>query len=135
MKMPRSWDRGTFAGRATIAGSKVPQTLARGRCPRVELKRKTVHAVAQAGRLRTVVENVAEMTAATAAMNFGAQHTEGAILMLPHGILQRLPEARPSSAAFVFRLRGEQRQVAAGTGKGAFAVLLEQRAGVRALGA
>src|ERR1700738_262153 len=47
---------------------------------RVEHQRKAVHAVAQAGRLRAVVEDVAEMAAAAAAVDFGAQHAGGAIL-------------------------------------------------------
>src|ERR1700722_6406066 len=131
MKMPRSEDRGTIAGRATIAG----QTSGRGRRSRMKHQRKTVHAVAQAGRLRPVVEDVAEMAAAAAAVNFGAQHPEGAVLSLADGVLQRLIEARPAGAALEFRLRGEQRQVAAGTGEDALAMLFQERARTRALGA
>src|SRR6478609_4183912 len=41
-----------------------------------EIHRDAVHAVAQAGRLRAVVEDVAEMAAATAAMHFGAHGAE-----------------------------------------------------------
>src|SRR6202035_4783860 len=131
MKMPRSEDRGTIAGRATIAGP----TSGRGRCSRMKHQRKTSHAVAQAGRLRPVVEDVAEMAAAAAAVNFGAQHPEGAVLGLADGVLQRLIEARPAGAALEFRLRGEQRQVAAGAGEDAHAMLLQERARTRALGA
>src|ERR1700743_2270431 len=103
MKKPRSKDRGTFAGRATIAESKVPLNrkllLARGRLRRVELQRETIHAVAQTGWLRAVVEHVAEMAAAAAAMNFAAHHAEGAIFPFAHGVIQRLIEARPAGAA------------------------------------
>ena len=98
-------------------------------------QRKTVDAVAQAGRLRPVVEDVAEMAAAAAAMNFGAQHAEGAVLGLADGVFERLVEARPAGAALEFGLGGEQRQVAAGAGEDALAVLLQQRARARALGA
>src|ERR1700733_3903857 len=110
-KKPRSKDRGTIAGRATFAGSKIPKGVrksARLGSRGMELKRKTIHAVAPAGRLRTVVEHVAEMTAATAAMNFGTQHAEGAVFVLAHGVLQRLIEARPARAALEFRRRREQ---------------------------
>src|SRR5512141_645596 len=98
-------------------------------------QRKTVHAVAQAGRLRPIVEDVAEMAAAAAAVDLGPQHAEGTVLGLADGVFQRLIEARPAGAAFEFRLRGEQRQVAAGTGEDALAMLLEQRARARPLGA
>src|ERR1700722_8083365 len=101
----------------------------------MELQRKTVHAVAQAGRLRTVIEDVAEMAAAATAMNFATQHAEGAVFPFAHGIVERLIEARPAGAAFEFGFRREQRQVAAGAGEDTFAVLLQQRAGPRTLGA
>src|ERR1700730_12458538 len=101
----------------------------------MEYQRKAVHAVAQAGRLRSIVENVAEMTAATAAVDFGAQHPKGAVFGLADGIVERLITTRPAGAALEFRLRGEQRQVAAGAGEDALAMLLEQRARSRPLGA
>src|SRR6202166_1921722 len=98
-------------------------------------QRKSVHAIAQAGRLWPVVEDVAEMAAAAAAMDLGPQHAEGAVLSLADGIFQRLIEARPAGAALEFRLRGEQRQVAAGAGEDALAMFLEQRARARPFGA
>src|SRR3984885_11668885 len=101
----------------------------------MKLQRKTVHAIAQAGRLRTVVEDMAEMAATAAAMNFAAQHAEGAVFPFGHGIVQRLIEARPAGTALVLRLRREQRQGATGAGEGAFAVFLQQRARPRTLGA
>src|SRR4051794_17260776 len=102
---------------------------------RLEHQRKAVHAVAQAGRLRAVVEDMAEMAAATAAVDLGAQHAEGTVLGLAHRIVERLPETRPAGAALEFRLRGKQRQVAAGAGKDALAVLFQKRARPRPLGA
>src|ERR1700722_19518701 len=98
-------------------------------------QRKTAHAVAQAGRLRPVVEDVAEMAAAAAAVNFSAQHPEGAVFGLADGVVERLVKTRPAGAAFELGLRGEQRQVAAGAGEDALAMLLEQRARSRTLGA
>src|ERR1700759_26022 len=104
---------------------------ARLRPRRMKHQRKTVHAVAQAGRLRSVVENVAEMAAAAAAMDLGAQHAEGAVFRLADRILQRLVEAGPAGAAFELGVGGEQRQVAAGAGEGALAMLLQERARTR----
>src|ERR1700686_5785476 len=116
MKSPGPKDRGTIAGRATIAGRK-PLGSAGRRRRRMKHQRKTVHAVAQAGRLRPVVEDVTEMAAATAAVNFGARHPEGPVFGLADGVLERLVKTWPAGAAFEFRLRGEQRQVTAGAGE------------------
>src|SRR5688500_2127448 len=96
---------------------------------------KAVDAVAQAGRLRSVVENMTEMSAAATAMHFGPQHPEGAVFGLAEGVFQRLIKARPAGAALVFGLRGKQRQVAAGAGEDALALFLQQRARARAFGA
>src|SRR3979409_1710689 len=75
------------------------------------------------------------MAAAAAAVNFGPQHPKGAVFGLADGIVERLIKTRPAGAALEFRLRGEQRQVAAGAGEDTLAVFLEQRARTRALGA
>src|SRR5579871_3704837 len=101
----------------------------------MELERETVHAIAQAGRLRTVVKDVAEMAAAAPAMDFDALHSEGPVFVGPDGILERLIEARPAGGALEFRLGGEQRQIATGAGEGALAMLLEQRTGPWTFGA
>src|SRR3981081_4296866 len=101
----------------------------------MEDPRKAVHAAAHTGRLRPIVKDVTEMAAAAAAVNFSPQHPKGAVLGLADGIGQRLIKKWPAGAALEFRLRGEQRQVAAGAGEDALAMLLEQRARTRALGA
>src|SRR6266851_10505020 len=75
------------------------------------------------------------MTAAAAAVDFAPQHPKGAVFGLADGVVERLIKTRPAGATLEFRLRGEQRQVAAGAGEGALAVLLEQRARSRPLGA
>src|SRR6202035_3939444 len=134
MKIPRPNDRGTIAGQATLAGREMKDS-ARLRPRRMEHQRETIHAIAQARRLRAVVEDVAEMAAAAAAMYFGAQHAEGAVLGLADRVLQRLIEARPAGAAFELGVRGEQRQVAAGASEHALAMFLQQRAGTGAFGA
>src|SRR5258706_11031372 len=101
----------------------------------MEDQRKAVHAVAQAGRLRPVIKDMTEMAAAAAAVNFGPQHPKGAVFGLADGVVERLIKTRPAGAALEFRVRGEQWQVAAGAGEDALAVLLEQRARSRTLGA
>src|ERR1700745_1741811 len=73
----------------------------------MKIQRKAVHAIAQAGGLRAVGK-------------YGAE---------------RIVEARPTGAAFELGLGGEQRQVAAGAGEDALAVLLQKRARPGTLGA
>src|SRR5215471_8683482 len=101
----------------------------------MEHQRVAIHAIAQAGRLRAVVEDMAEMAAAATAMHFRASYAVGAVFRRADGVFERLVEARPAGPAFELGLGGEQRQVAAGAGKGALAVLLQQRARSRPLGA
>src|SRR6202171_115623 len=101
----------------------------------MEYQRKAFHAVAQAGRLRPIVENVTEMATAAAAGDFGTPDTEGTVFGLADRVVEPLIKTRPAGAALEFRLRGEQRQVAAGAGEDALAMLLEQRARSRTLGA
>ncbi len=102
--MPRSDDRGTMPGRQQLPGRcgllaapVGPHVAERRR--RVEDQAKAVDAVAQSGRLRAVVEDVAEMSAAAAAMHLGADHAVGAILGLADIAFDRLVEARPARAA------------------------------------
>src|SRR3954454_20479493 len=110
-------------------------TSARLRAGGTKHQREPVDAVAQTRRLRAVVEEVAEMAAATAAMHLGAQHAEGAVLGLADGVVERLVKTRPAGAALEFGVGGKQRQVAAGAGENPLAMLLHQRAGARPLGA
>src|SRR5215469_4292829 len=109
--------------------------LTRPRRRRGEFQRHAVHAVAQPGRLRTVGEDVAEMAAAAMARYGGAGHAERAVLALVDRVLQRRPETRPAGAALEFGLGREQRQIAAGAAESTVAMLVEQRAGERPLGA
>ena len=104
---------------------------------RLELQRQSVHAVAatrSAGR--AVVEQVAEMSAAAAAMDFVAIHAERRVVVHGDGgVGQWLPETRPAGAAVELGLAVEQLQVAAGAGENADAVLVEQRRGAGIFGA
>src|SRR5712671_4484505 len=101
----------------------------------MEHQAKAVDAIAKASRLRSVVEDVAEMAAAAAAMHLGAQDAVGAVLGLADGVSQRLIKTRPASAAFEFGLRRKQRQVATGAGKNALAMLFQERTRSRPFGA
>src|SRR5438552_17013820 len=80
----------------------------------LELERRAVHAVALAGRLRTVGEDVAQMAAALGAMHLGAAHEEALVGRGADCDLLGLPEAPPAAAAVVLGRRVEQRLAAAG---------------------
>src|SRR5512143_4159279 len=82
--------------------------------PRHEAQRHRVHAVAQPGRLRTVVEYMTQMRIAQRAAHFGTRHAEHAVSDIAY-ILRRngLPEARPAGAGIVFGAGIEHRVVAA----------------------
>src|SRR3989442_1642160 len=138
--MPRSDDRGTIAGPATIAGISwrfrakwLPvRALRRRRRRGMEDQPETVDAVAQSGRLRTVVEDVAEMAAATPAMHLGAEHAESAVLGLADIALNRLAEPRPARATLEFGVGGAKRQVAACARRHPPTILLQHRDRARA---
>src|SRR5262249_50227363 len=75
------------------------------------------------------------MAATRMARHRGAGHAERTVLALVHRVLQRRPKTRPAGAALEFGLGREQRQVAAGAAESTVAMLVEQRAGERPLGA
>ena len=84
-----------------------------------EFHRHAVDAVAQAGRRRAVVEHVAEMAAAAAAMHLVARHAMAGVGVALDRARQRIVEARPAGAALEFLLGDEQRLVAGRADKGA----------------
>src|ERR1044072_5004202 len=93
-----------------------------------------VHAVAQALRVESVVEGVAEVRVAARAEYFGADFWESPVLLLAHVALRDgSPEARPARLRVVLRLRTEEREVAADAQVCAARVLLVERARVRGL--
>src|SRR6185437_9878258 len=99
-----------------------------------EAQGDAVVAVAQAGGLRTVVENVAVMPAAFRAVIFGARHDELAIGLGREDAGNRREKAWPAGAAFELHRGGEKWQRAPGAGEHARAVLVVERARERALG-
>src|SRR6476660_3006574 len=101
---------------------------------RDEFQRDAVHAVAEPGGRRPVVEHVTEMAAAAAAMDLIPHHAERVVCVGQHRALDGLVEAWPAGAAVELGLRIEQRQAASGAGEGAGAVLVVERAGECALG-
>src|SRR6185437_5921417 len=96
---------------------------------RLELQGGAVHAVAQAGGLGAVREDMAEMAAAARAMDLGPLHQMSVVFARGHGAGDRLQETRPAGAAFKLRLRLVQRLAAAGAAKHTLAVLVVEGAG------
>src|SRR5688572_21338428 len=77
-------------------------------------------------RRRSIREDMAEMTAAAAAMNLGARKEEHIVSCGPHGVFERLPEARPAGAAVIFVLGRIEGELAAGANEKPDAVLVEE---------
>src|SRR4029079_11691814 len=102
---------------------------------RHEPQGKAVHAIAKPGRPWSIVEQVAEMSAAPRAQHLGSLHHQAAVAALHHRAPQNLPEARPTGSAVELGRRAEQRKRAAGADEGAAAMLFEQRARERPFGA
>src|SRR5918996_3632213 len=76
---------------------------------RLEPQRDRVHAVALSGRLGTIIEEMAEVTAAPGARDLDAAHAEAHILVKLDGSpSDRLKEAGPAGARVVLRLGTEQ---------------------------
>ena len=87
-----------------------------------------------AGRRRAVVEDMAEMPAAAAAVDLDPLHEQRPVQPRADGARERIPEARPAGAGIEFRLRRIGGEIAARAMKNALPVLLQQRAGAGALG-
>src|SRR5215472_684090 len=127
-----------WATRSKIAGSlllDVDPVLAlagsagrRGLLGAMKVEGGTVHAVTQSAGLRTVVEDVAEMAAASAAVHFGAAHEETSVGLSLDRTVDRRREAGPTGSAVELGGRGEQRLAAAGTVIDTLAVFLVERA-------
>src|SRR5262245_41872586 len=93
-----------------------------------------VDAIAQIRRRGPIVEHVAEMAAATAAMHLGAHHAIASIGRGFDRALDWVVEARPTRAALEFLLRDEQWLAAAGAGECARAFLVVERAAAGSFG-
>src|SRR5208337_1451914 len=97
---------------------------------------RRVHAVAQAGGLGAVVEDVAQVRVALGAQHFVAGHTDAAVGLVLHVLLgDRLPEAGPAGAGVELGRRAEQRVLAADAAEDPLGVQVPVLAGEGALGA
>ena len=75
---------------------------------RHKIQGRRVHAVAQSGRLRTIVEHVTQVPVAARATHLRARLAKAAVRLLDHVLLrQRLVKAGPTGAGFELRLRIE----------------------------
>src|SRR5262249_2601411 len=102
---------------------------------RLEVHRHAVNAVARVGRGGAVLQNVAEMAAAAAAMHLGADHAPTAIGGALDRARLRIVKTRPAGAAVELGLGDEQRLAAAGAGERAGTLLVIERATARPFGA
>src|ERR1700683_706819 len=84
---------------------------------------------------RAVVEDMAEMAAAAAAVDLGALHAPAAVGGGIDRAWLRIVKTRPAGAALEFLVRGEQRLPAAGAIERAGALLIIERAAARPFGA
>src|SRR5262249_24784821 len=109
-------------------------TLALLRSGPPEIQRNTLDAVAQMGWRRTIVEDMAEMTSATAAMHLITNHAMASIHFGFDRIGQWIVETWPTCPALEFHLGDEQRLIAGSAAKGARAFFVQQRATSRHLG-
>jgi hypothetical protein len=80
----------------------------------MKIERDAVHAIALPGWRRAVVEDMAEMTAAAAAVDLGAGHEKAAVGLGFDRTIERRLEAWPSGSAVELGVRGEKRLAAAG---------------------
>src|SRR5260370_24175307 len=79
---------------------------------RLKIHRNAVDAVPQMRGRRTVVEHMAEMTGAPAAVDFGAGHAVAPVRRGFDRALHWIVEAWPAGAAIEFLLRHEERLIA-----------------------
>src|SRR5262249_8065871 len=76
----------------------------------------------------SVLEHMAKVAAAAAAVHFRARHAEAAVGRGLDRARDRIVEARPAGAALELGLGNEQRLIAAGAGEGARTLLVVERA-------
>jgi hypothetical protein len=80
---------------------------------RLVLERGGVDAIAQSGRLRAVVEDVAEMSAARRTHDLGSNHPVARVGLGDHAVeRRRLVEAGPTASRLELRVRAEQLRAA-----------------------
>src|ERR1700757_3080286 len=102
---------------------------------RLQLQRRRVDAVAQAGRPRSVGKDMAEMAGAFRAQHLGADHAVGGVLLLVDMAGGgRRSKARPAAAGIELGVGLEQGLAATGADIGARPRLILVLAGERPLG-
>src|ERR1700730_19408860 len=75
-----------------------------------ESERGRVHTVPQSGWLRTIVEDMSEMSVALGAADLGPDHTQRSIGLLDHDVrIDRLGKTWPASPGVELVLRNEKR--------------------------
>src|SRR5688572_3286662 len=128
-----SRSRQSLKASADAAASRA-DTFARASGHALEIERAGVDAVAQARRLRPVLEHVTEMAAARGAHHLGARHPVARVRLGDHAVQRRrLVEARPAASRLELRVGAEELGAAARTAVHAVGVLVPIRAGERAL--
>src|SRR5690348_16933674 len=138
--LPSRLRAGTTGGHGSGSPGPVPARrsdvallLARGRG--LERQRARVDAVPLAGRLGTVVEDVAKVAAAAAAHDLGAPHEQAVVRPQLDRLGDRgLVEARPAGARMELGVRAEQPGATAGAPVEAVLVVVDVRTGERHLG-
>src|SRR4051812_20955252 len=99
---------------------------------RLQLQRRRIDAIAQAGRAGAVIEDMTEMAVAFRAQHLGAGHAVADIpLLVDMAFDRRLGKARPAAAGIELGVGLEQSLPATGAGIGALAVLMFVFAGKR----
>ena len=94
-----------------------------------------VDAVAQSGWRRSVFEDVAEMSVATVADDFGSDCEETSVGLFADVVfLDWFPVTRPAGAGFVFGFGAEERQVAGDAVIGSLFLVVPIEAGEGAFG-
>src|SRR5262249_48220788 len=94
---------------------------------RVKFERDTVVAPAFSRRSGLIVEDVTVVTAAADAVVFGTRQDQLVIRACGECAGNGREETWPASAAFVFHLRGEDRQITASTDENAGPLFIVQR--------
>ena len=81
----------------------------------LEVDARRVDAIAKSGRLRTVVEDVAEVATAVGTRDLGSHHPERPVFVLVDVLVDvRRDEARPAAARVELGFGSEQRSATAG---------------------
>src|SRR5262249_12667856 len=100
-------------------------TIAMLRSSRLEFQRDTVDAVAQMGWWGPIVENVAKMAAAAAAMDLVSNHTVASIRLALDRAGQWIVETWPAGSALELHFGNKQRLITSSTPKSADAFFMQ----------